>query len=224
MMESAIHVKPFGFDRVFLMPDRKEPPPAHGDDLSDRIFELEARIMGMEEDHRHALHCARTDAFQAGLAQARHDRDAALLAAADAIHAAIDDIDGRLASTTEKFMKDAAQVAVAAAEALAGHAIAQAPLRAVNEALDRVLSQVARGTRLTIQVNPDQYEEMAHMLAERQGRERRQLSITPLADPATAEGDAIIFWEEGGLAVDAAARHEAVLAELRPFLEENSSC
>lgn len=223
MMEAAIHVKPFGFDRVFHMPGGKEPPPVDTDDLGDRAFELEARILAMEEDHRHELHRARADAFQAGLDQARHDREAALLAAADAIHAAIDDIDGRLAYTTEKFMKDAAQVAQAAAEMLAGHAIALAPLRAMDEALDRVLGQVARGTRLTIRVNPDQFEDMERLLADRQGQERRQLSITPLADPAMAPGDAVIFWEEGGLAVDAAARREAVLAELGPFLEENSS-
>jgi flagellar assembly protein FliH len=216
-MEAAILVKPFGFDRVFHMTGG-EPPAMDSRALNDRIEALEARIAALRETHQEDLARAGVDGFEAGLAQARQERNAAVLAAADAIHAAIEQVDAQLAETTETFARDAADVALAAAEMLAGHAIDVAPPRAIGEALDRVLRQVAAGTRLTVRVHPTLLEPVERLVAERTGAERRQLSIVVTADAGTAEGDALIFWEEGGLAVDAAARRAAVLAELRPLI------
>jgi flagellar assembly protein FliH len=153
--------------------------------------------------------------------QARREREVALLSAADAIHAAIDEADARLAEAADTMAKDAAAVALAAAEMLAGHAIDQAPARAIDEALDRVLRQVARGTRLTIRVHPSLLSEVQRLIVARQEQDRRKLSIVAVADEATAEGDALIFWDEGGVAIDKAARRAAVLAELGPLLAGN---
>ncbi len=114
-------------------------------------------------------------------------------------------------------------MALAAAHVLAGHAIDHAPPRAIDEALGRVLQQVARGTRLVVRVHPALLADVQRMLAARQAQDRRKLSITVVGDEATPEGDALIFWDEGGLAVDMRARRAAVLAELGPLLRDHGA-
>jgi flagellar assembly protein FliH len=218
MMEAAIPVKPFGFDRVFHVPGG-EPAAVDTHALNDRIVDLQDRITAMAEAHRAELARVRAEGHAAGLAQARGERGVALLTAADAIHAAIEQIDARLAEATDTMMKDAADVAIAAAEVLAGHALDIAPARAIDEALDRVLRQVARGTRLTVRVHPALFDEIQRLIVARAERDRRKLAITAIADETTPEGDALIFWEEGGLVVDKAARRAAVLEELGPLLK-----
>lgn len=222
MMEAAIHVKPFGFDRVFHFSGGEEPakvteePPQ----LLDQVEALQERIAAIEEAHRVELGRARADGFAAGLDQARRDREAAVLAAADAIHAAIEQIDLRLDWAIEAMTTDAAAAALAAAEALAGHAIDHVPARAIDEALDRVLRQVARGTALTVKVHPDLVDVIEQQALARANRDRRKLAISVIADAATPPGDAEILWEEGGLTVSMAARRAAVLAEIGPLLKD----
>lgn len=216
MMDSRAHVEPFGFDRVFKA--NAEPAAASGKELADHVHDLLARQAVMEQEQQEELARARHEAFQAGLDQARREATTALLSAADAIHAAIDDLDERFAAAIAHQSQAAADVALAAAEALAGHALGDMPLRAIDEALGRVLGQVARGTRLGLRVNPEQHDALTALLAERQRHDRRQLHLAAVPDPTIAPGDAVIFWEEGGLAVDAAARRAAVLAELDPVL------
>jgi flagellar assembly protein FliH len=220
-MEAAIHVKPFGFDRVFHMTGG-DAPAFDSRTLNDRIDALHAKIEAMEDTHREELAIAGADAFARGLEQARQERAVALLAATDALHAAIEQIDTRLAETAEAMAKDAAEAALAAADMIAGHAVAAAPVRAIAEALDRVLRQVARGTQLSIRVHPALAEAVERMMEPR-GGERRRVSLSIVPDEALAEGDAAIFWEEGGLAIDAAARREAVMAEMQALLRENAS-
>lgn len=216
-MEAAIHVKPFGFDRVFRFAS-SEPAPANTIELSKQIAALQAENDRMVSEHIAALSLAREDGFAAGLAQARGERDTAMLAATDALHAAIDEIDARLTVTADAMMKDAAEVAFAAAEVLAGHAIDHAPARSVDEALGRVLQQVGRGTQLRVKVHPSLVEDIEDMIATRASKERRKLTINVVEDDAMAPGDALIHWDEGGLGVDAAARRAAVMAELGPLL------
>lgn len=219
MIESS-RAEPFGFDRVF---QTGEPRPAEPQDAADDIDALMTRLATMESDQRLELARVRNEAFQAGLDAARKEATTALLSAADAIHAGLDDLDMRFADTVDHHARAAAEIALAAAEALAGHAIAIAPLQAVDEALGRVLRQVARGTRLTIRVNPADHDALAALLVERQGRDRRRLHLVAEPDAAIPRGDAAIGWEEGGLAVDAAARRAAVLAALEPALRDETA-
>jgi flagellar assembly protein FliH len=218
-MEAAIHIKPFGFDRVFHV-SGSEAPDAGIPEINEQADDLQARIDAMEEAHRAELFRARADGFEAGLGQARREREAALLSAVDAIHAAIEQVDAYLAEVTDSITRDAAEIALAAAHALAGHAIAHSPARAIDEALGRVLHQVARGTQLTVRVHPSLLPDVQRIIADRQAHDRRKLSIATLADESTPEGDALIFWDEGGLAVDMSARNATVLAELSPLLKD----
>jgi flagellar assembly protein FliH len=221
MMEAAIHIKPFGFDRIFRLADME--PATVGDageseaDV-ETIRTLRADIARLVKEHEAELARARADGFDAGLWQARNERDTALLAAVDALHGSLDDIEARLAASEQALTRDAAQVALSAAEALAGHAIATDPALAMDEALGRVLRQVRRGTLIAIRVHPTLVEEIERRVAVRQAGDRRKLSIGILPDDTVSPGDARILWEEGGLTVDAEARQAAVLAELAPLI------
>ena len=219
-MSESSRAQPFGFDRVF---QTGEPRQAEPQDTTDHVHELLTRLAVIEADRQEELARARSEAFQAGLDAARAEASTALLSAADAIHAGLDDLDQRFADTVARHARAAAEIALAAGEALAGHAIDVAPLRAVEEALGRVLGQVARGTRLTIRVNPADHEALAALLLERQDRDRRRLHLVAEPDGAVPRGDAAIGWEEGGLAVNAAARRAAVLAALDPALRDETA-
>lgn len=218
-MEKAMSIEPFGFDRVFRFTSAEAEEKDNGKAAYEELAALEARLERMREEHAAELVRARADGFEAGLEQARHERDTALLAATDALHAGLDDVVRRFDEVTGQVGREAASVALLAAEMLAGHAVALEPARAIDEALARALDQVARGTRITVRVHPSLRAHLEQVVAARQASERRELSILVIDDPAVAPSDARIGWVEGGLGVDAGARREAVLAELAGLLE-----
>ncbi len=211
-------IEPFGFDRVFRFASAEAEEKEGGEAVHEQLAALEARIERMREEHSAELARARADGFDAGLEQARHERDAALLAAADALHAGLDDIAHRFEDVADQVTREAGSVALLAAEMLAGHAVALEPARAIDEALARALDQVARGTRITVRVHPTMREDIERIVAVRQATERRSQAILVIEDANVAPADARIGWAEGGLGVDAAARRKAVLAELAGLL------
>lgn len=223
-MDGTATIQPFGFDRVFHLVDEHPAMPAEaglvlpGEDLDEKLAELEARIERLHEDHRAELHRARADGFEAGATQARTERAEALLAATDALHAGLDDIDARFDTVARAMAGDAGAIALHAAELLAGHAIDAAPARAIDEALARALDQVAQGTALVVRANPAMREEIAALIEARADRAGRALAITVVEDAAVAQNDARIEWKAGGLNVDAGERHAAVMAELAGVL------
>lgn len=243
-MNGTVTIQPFGFDRVFIhpndtaetgfsgasdvaavLPPEEAPPPL---ELHEQIEELEARIERMEAEHRAELVRARADGFEAGATQARSERGEALLAATDALHGALDSMESRFDAVARTMIAEAGSVALHAAEMLAGHAIAQEPARAVDEALSRAVEQVARGTFLVVRTNPSMREEIAVLVEAREEKAGRPLGIIVVEDTAIPEGDARIEWTSGGLNIDAEARRKAVLAELAgvlpsPTREESGS-
>lgn len=225
MMEAAISIKPFGFDRVFRFGSapEEEPHPVAVGELQAQIAALQERIEEMRRNEEAALHKARADGIAQGLAQARGERAEATLSATDALHAALDDLSGRWSEESDRIAQEAAEVALSAAEMIAGHAIRQEPARAIDEALGRALRQVARGTALLIRVHPDALEDAERLVAERRAGERRALDITIAADEGIAPNDAHIGWAEGGLIVDSAARRAAVLRELGNLIEREGN-
>lgn len=224
-MDSSATILPFGFDRVFHLVDGDAVHVAQeaglelpAEDLHEKVAELEARIERLHEDHRAELARARADGFEAGVAQARTERAEALLAATDALHAALGDIDARFAEVARGMVAEAGEVALHAAQLLAGHAIDAAPARAIDEALARAIEQVAQGTALAVRTHPAMREAMGRMVEDHEAKEGRTLAITLAEDAAIPEGDARIEWKAGGLNVDAAKRRAAVMAELAGVL------
>jgi flagellar assembly protein FliH len=158
------------------------------------------------------------DGFQAGLTQARAEQGAALLAAVDALQSSLELTDGRVEEITTRVSEDAAQVALAAAETLAGRAMTQTPAVAIDEAIGRALRQVARGQEILVRVHPSLVEEVERMIGVRQSGDRRRLSIQIVADERLMLADAHIEWDQGGLTLDAAERAAMVRAELETLL------
>ena len=223
-MNAAFDIKPFAFDRVFAMAKAGTAPSAT-DNVATLIVQR-AEIDLLRSQLETCAAVAHAEGFEGGLAQAREDTAAAMLAATDALHASIEAIEQEFEAVEQRTSRVAAEVAMAAAEGLAARALQADPALAIDEAIGRVLTQVTRGQELQIRVHPVLIEATEALIVGRQSRERRRLSLTVIADLTLAIGDALISWEQGGLALDAAARRGAILAELGlevPELDQTAS-
>jgi flagellar assembly protein FliH len=215
---SLHHVERFGFDRIFATQHGEAPTGASLDDLTLELASLRAELALLKSDQATQIAIARAEGFDAGLAQARSERDTALLSAVDALQAGIETLDERFGEVSDRVTGEAAQIAVAAADMIAGRALALSPEATIDEAIGRVLGTVARGTELEIRVHPELIEALEAKIAERQSKDRRKLNLTVVGDVTLARGDAMIGWEQGGLALSADARREAVMTELETLL------
>ena len=218
MHQQALNISKYRFDRVFA-----PPAPAQGNaeraDLAARAAILQAELDLMRDERDRAIAAARAEGYQTGLADARAERETATLSAIDALQSAVEEIDGRLASAVRAATADAAELALAAAELLAAQTVALAPGKAIDDAIGRVLKQVARGTELKVRVHPDLAPEIERLVDERIAHERRRLVIHVYSDATLAPGDALIGWDEGGLSLDLEARRAAIAEELQPLLQ-----
>ena len=215
-MTAAHNIRRFGFDRIFAEPVQSNPgSPA---DMELELEALKAEFALFRQDRDAELARARTEAFEAGLAHARTEREMAFLTAVDALQGSLEAVQDEFAELGTRLTREATQVALAAADILAARALEQAPEQAIDEALGRVLEQVARGTQLVVRINPALEQAVTELVTLRQSRERRRLDIIVVADTAVAPGDASIAWEEGGLSLEQSARRAAVMEELAPLL------
>lgn len=207
----TMQVRPFAFDRVFTV---AAPATVDAEALRQDIERLEHELASRTAELEAQTLRARAEGFQAALDQVRGDRQAALLAATDAIHAAIEALDARFADAEAKVARAGGEIALAAADFIAARALAHEPCAAIDAAVGRALRQVRRGQPITIRVHPDLVADMEALLADRQARDRRRLALTVIGDEALPVGDARLAWDDGGLALDAGARRELVAREL----------
>lgn len=215
--DAGFGIRPFAFDRVFSGVAAADQALRY-EDLQARLIVLEADAARSSAGRDEQLTQARAQAFEAGFAQARAERETALLAAVDALQASLEAVDSRIASIATQVTADATQIALAAADHLAARALNMEPAAAIDEAIGRVLGQVARGTEMQVRVHPDFVVEIERLIGERQAGDRRQLLLYVLADDTLALGDACIAWDSGGLTLDAEARAAAIREELKPLL------
>ena len=205
-------VQPFAFDRVFA----PSPSVVSGPDAAS----LEAEVARLRDTLDVEIERARTKGFEAGLAQARAEQSAALLAATDALQASLELLDERFAQAEEQLATEAAALALAAADHLAGHAANLEPTAAIDEAIGRTLDQVRRGTPVHVRVHPDLAPAIEDVIAERQSRDRRKLHLLVVSDTTIPTGDARLVWEDGSLLCSAEARRDALLCELRQLFPD----
>lgn len=214
MSDAAPTVAPFTFERVFVA----GPAPRSAETSARQCLDLEAEIERLIAGRDIAVAQARIEGFEEGQAQARVEREAALLAAVDSLQASIEAVDSELDDITIRLTRDAAQVAMTAADLMAAQTVATAPGIAIDAAIGRVLRQVARGTDLLVRVHPDLAEDIVARIATRQAGDRRRLNMQVVPDAAITLGDVTIEWDQGMLSLDAATRKAAVRAELSDLL------
>ena len=217
-MGIAFQVKPFAFDRVFAEASLAGMETEAQVDARKASADFETELQRLRRDHEAVLAVARAEAFQEGLDQARTERDSAVLAAVDSLQASLETIDDRFAAIEQRVVREAGELALSAAELLAARELSLDPLGAIDEAIGRVLAQVRRGQPLKIHVHPEQVEAVERLVVDRQGNERRRLSLTVVPDATQAVGDARIRWDNGGLVLDAAARRDALRTEMDSLL------
>ena len=216
-MDASLHIRPFGFDQIFATA-YGEVDPTRDLDPWLRIEALRAELAIARQDGEERLAAARGEGFMEGQRQAREEQGAALLAATDAIHGAVENVEAALDSIAEQTVRDAAEVACAAAEMLAARALEAAPAAAIGEAIGRALRQIARGQEIQVAIHPGLVDAVEEIIAVRQAGDRRRLLLSAVADPAVAWGDAHIHWDQGGIVLDASVRAEAVAVALAGVL------
>lgn len=222
-MHETFQTRPFAFDRTFAFPvreaERSTRRKTDAPGLAQEVETLRSQIATLEQRHTEELARTRSEAFEAGRNHAQADRETAILSALDATQASLEEIAEQYEEMRTELAGDASELALAAAEAIAGQAIEQAPGGAIDEAIGRALAQVARGQEIEIKVNPDLVEEIETRIAVRQSGDRRKLALVVTEDSSLSPGDAVLKWERGGVLVDAASRLKAVLDEFAPLLK-----
>ncbi|MCH4152662.1 MAG: flagellar assembly protein FliH [Sphingobium sp.] len=211
-MDQSHGAKPFRFATEFAVAPPGSTGDAHATALE--VAALRAEIEALRADHAVALSKARSEGYMEALGQMRAEREQAVLAALDALHAEWEVFGEARDAMIEALRGEASALALSIGEALAAQALREAPGEAIDQAIGRVLSQIARGQEVTVSVHPDLAEDIEARIATRQAGDRRRLNLVVLRDDTLAPGDAHLRWEGGGLRLDAAERRRAVAEEL----------
>lgn len=211
-MDQSRGAQPFRFATHFVDPPQGEDIPIT--DTALALAALRAEMEALRADQAVAIARARSEAYMEALGAMRAEREQALLSAWDALHAAWEAFESERATMIEQVRTQAGALALSIGEALAARALADAPGEAIDQAIGRILGQIARGQEVTISVHPDLAPDIEARIATRQAGDRRRLNLVVLHDEALVQGDAHLRWEGGGLRLDAEARHRAIEAEL----------
>ncbi|MBB3345781.1 flagellar assembly protein H [Sphingomonas sp. BK069] len=210
-----MNIQPFDFGPRF---DAIVAPPSI-DALLERVAALEAELAAQATAHDAELAEAREAALDRGRDEGRGEASAALQAALDVLHYQLETIEHRLDERVAELTHDAAELALEAADVLAGRIAVSWPQAAVTTAVERVLRDTERAAELAICVHPSLAPALDLWLAERPRALTRQLAIEIVPDDELLPGDGNVDWRRGGLAIDAAARRAAVRAALAPALD-----
>lgn len=88
-MDNSFHTRPFTFDRVFPLAQANVPD--NPVDMALKLAALSAELDVVRAGSAAAVAVARAEGYEAGINEARAERDTALLSAIDALHASIED-------------------------------------------------------------------------------------------------------------------------------------
>jgi flagellar assembly protein FliH len=198
-------IRPFQFDRDFT--GTLSPRSFSAAELQQEVEELKARLATTEADLDVRLAAAREDGFSAGLAHARADQQMALLAALDALQAAVETTDAEMSDIRASLLDGAADLALAAAEQLAALSLAAEPTAPIHAAIEKAAAEAGLDARLRIQLNP---ADATVVETSASHWTLRTVSIDVVPDPAIGPGDARISWGTPALVLDQADRRARV--------------
>jgi flagellar assembly protein FliH len=145
---------------------------------------------------------ARAEGFRDGEIAGRQQGEAQLLALA-----------GQIARTAERLLsqddaramvveEQAAQVALAAARALAGAALAEKPLADIEAAVRECLVHARLAAHLVVRVHESSVETVEGLLKRLALQSGYACRLIVIGEPDMAEGDGRIEWADGGVAID----------------------
>jgi len=146
-MDQSHGAKPFRFATEFAVAPPGSTGDAHATALE--VAALRAEIEALRADHAVALSKARSEGYMEALGQMRAEREQAVLAALDALHAEWEVFGEARDAMIEALRGEASALALSIGEALAAQALREAPGEAIDQAIGRVLSQIARGQAAT---------------------------------------------------------------------------
>lgn len=153
---------------------------------------------------------ARAEGFSAGQEQGRREAESQFNA-----------LVGKLVRSTDKLIADeqkrvaeieeqAAHVALVAARGLAGAALAQRPLAALEQAVRECLGHARQAPHLVVRVNENAVEAVESMLAGLARETGFAGKLVVLGQPDIAPGDGRIEWADGGFVIDGARLEQLI--------------
>jgi flagellar assembly protein FliH len=179
------------------------------------VFETDFRSGTRRGADEATVAAAREDGFREGLDLGRRETDqqtgALMNQLAQSCRQLLAQEDARLAAIEAQ----AAELAVAAARALAGAALADKPLAQLMEAARDCFAHARQASHLVVRVN----EGLVETVEARFGELARQTGfagrIVVLGEPEIAPGDGRIEWADGGLAIESARLDGAIDVAIR---------
>lgn len=198
-------IRKFTFDQAFGNESR----------TASAIAEAAARI----EAEREAIQAvARAEGFEAGLAQARGERDAAIRTALTAIVGDIGQGVAKVDALRAELAGQAVELALALAEAIAGHSLAQAGLSDIETIVAQVLAEQIEAPRLVIRIGAGLLDDVRQRVEAEASAMHFEGRLIFQPEPAFGPGDCVIEWADGGVRHVAAERRAAIEAQVRDFL------
>ncbi|MDX3808827.1 FliH/SctL family protein [Bosea thiooxidans] len=148
------------------------------------------------------LSAARAEAFQAGQEQGRREAEAQFNGLAGQLARSAERLFALETARMAAIEAQAAEVALAAARALAGAALAEKPLAPLAQAVRECIGHARQAPHLVVRVNEasvEAAEELVKRLTREQGFSG-QLMV--LGEPDIRPGDGRIEWADGGFVMD----------------------
>ncbi len=148
------------------------------------------------------LGAARAEGFHAGLEQGRNEAEGQLSGFAGQLVRSAERLFALEAARIATIEEQAAQVALAAAKALAGAALAEKPMAALEQAVRECIVHARQAPHLVLRV-PEASVETAEELVKRMTREHGFAGrLIVLGEADIRPGDGRIEWAEGGFVMD----------------------
>lgn len=166
------------------------------------MFGTDFREGGRKAASEADLSAARAEAFQAGQEQGRREAEALFNGLAGQLARSAERLFALETARMAAIEAQAAEVALAAARALAGAALSEKPMAALAQAVRECIGHARQAPHLVVRVNEASVE-AAEELVKRLTREQGfggQLMV--LGEPDIRPGDGRIEWADGGFVMD----------------------
>lgn len=165
-------------------------------------FSTDFREGGRRAASEADLAAAKAEAFHAGQEQGRREAEGQRNGLIGQLARTAERLFAQEAARTAEIEAQAAHLAIVTARALAGAALAERPLAALESAVRDCFAHARQAPHLVVRVNEaavEAAEELVRRLAQESGFAGR---LVVLGEPDIAAGDGRIEWADGGFAID----------------------